>query len=109
MGSYDFVTADKFGKDSWPSYGPLSQNLTLFWARFGPLAKRRSGKLATLIGEVESRLRTRAAVQPLWDKVKQCETQLFTISSSQMKQNNIFSYVERNNNSDGVNGNEQCS
>jgi len=24
MGSYDFVTADKFGKDSWPFFGPLS-------------------------------------------------------------------------------------
>ena len=109
MGSYDFVTADKFGKDSWPFFGPLSQNLALFWARFGPLAKRRSGNLATLIGKVESRLRTRAAVQPLWDKVKQCETQLSTIQSSQMKQNKIFSYVKRNNNGEGVDGNEQCN
>jgi len=45
----------------------------------------------------------------MWDKVKQCETQLFTIKSSQLKQNNIFSYVKRNNNSEGVDGNEQCS
>jgi len=22
MGSYDFVTADKFGKNSWPFFGP---------------------------------------------------------------------------------------
>jgi len=26
-----------------------------------------------------------------------------------MKQDNIFSYAERNNNGDGVDGNEQCS
>jgi len=26
-----------------------------------------------------------------------------------MKQNNIFFYVKRNNNSEGVDGNEQCS
>jgi len=31
MGAYDFVTADKFGKDSWPYFGPLSYNLALFW------------------------------------------------------------------------------
>jgi len=24
MGAYDFVTADKFGKDSWTFFGPLS-------------------------------------------------------------------------------------
>jgi len=83
MGAYDFVAADKFGKDSWPFFWPhvleFGSFLALIWARFGPLAKRRSGKLATLIGEVESRLRTTAAVQPLWDKEKQYETQLFTI------------------------------
>jgi len=70
MGSYDFVTADEFGKGSWPFFWPLvlkfGSLLALFWARFGPLAKRRFGRLATLIG-VESRLRTRAAVQPLWE------------------------------------------
>ena len=83
MGSYDFVTADKFGKDSWSFFWRLvlesGSLLAHFWVRFGPLAKRRSGKLATLIGEVESRLRARAAVQPLWDKEKQCETQFVTI------------------------------
>jgi len=43
-------------------------------------------------------------------KYKQCETQLFSIESSQMKQNSIFSYVKRNNNnSEGMDGNEQCS
>jgi len=30
MGSYDFVTADKFGKIVGPIFGPLSQNLSLF-------------------------------------------------------------------------------
>jgi len=24
MGSYDFATADKFGKNGWPFFGPLS-------------------------------------------------------------------------------------
>jgi len=43
MGSYDFVTADKFGKNGWPFCSPLSYNLVIFWARFGSLAKRRSG------------------------------------------------------------------
>jgi len=47
MGSCDFVTADEFGKNGWPFFGPLSSNLALFWlffwAGFGPLAKRRSG------------------------------------------------------------------
>jgi len=31
MGSYDFVTADKFGKDSGPFFGPFSSNLALFF------------------------------------------------------------------------------
>jgi len=39
MGSYDFVTADMFGKNGWPFFSPLSSNLALFWARFDPLAK----------------------------------------------------------------------
>jgi len=43
MGSYNFVTADKFGKNGWPFFGPLSWNLALVWTRFGPLAKSRSG------------------------------------------------------------------
>jgi len=24
MGSYDFVTVDKFGKNGWPFFGPMS-------------------------------------------------------------------------------------
>ena len=41
---------------------------------------------------------------------KQCETQLLTVQSSQVKQNSIFTYVKRNdNNSEGVDGHEQCS
>ena len=43
MSSYDFVTADEFRKNGWPYFGPLSQNLPLFWTRFGPLAKSRPG------------------------------------------------------------------
>jgi len=47
MGSYDFVTADKFGKNSWPYFWPLvskfGSSLAIFWARFDPLAKSRSG------------------------------------------------------------------
>jgi len=31
VGSYDFVTADKFGKNGWPFFGPMSWNLALFW------------------------------------------------------------------------------
>jgi len=31
MGLYDFVTADKFGKDSWPFFWPHVLNLALFW------------------------------------------------------------------------------
>jgi len=46
MGSYDFVTADKFGKNGWPFFGSLSWHLALFWTRFGPLAKV---DLATLL------------------------------------------------------------
>jgi len=39
---------------------------------------------------------------------KQCETQLLTIYSGQMKQNSIFSCVKRNNNnSEGVDGNDE--
>jgi len=47
MGSYDFVTADKFGKNSWPYFWPLVSKfgsfLAIFWARFDPFAKSRSG------------------------------------------------------------------
>jgi len=39
MDSYDFVTADKFGKNGWP----LVLEFGYFWTRFGPLAKSRSG------------------------------------------------------------------
>jgi len=43
MGSYDFVTADKFGKNGWTFFWSLvlefGSFLTLFWTRFGPLAK----------------------------------------------------------------------
>ena len=45
MGSYDFVTADKFGKmvgPFWPHVLEFGSLLTLFWDRFCPLAKRRS-------------------------------------------------------------------
>ena len=50
MGSYDFVTADKFGKNGWPFFIPLSSNLTFFWAIFGLLGKRRSGTLSVAVG-----------------------------------------------------------
>jgi len=64
MGSYDFVTADKFGKNGWPFFGPCLR----IWVFSGlELAPWQNAGLATLIGVVESRLRTRAAVQPLWE------------------------------------------
>ena len=48
MGSYDFVSADELGKNDWPFFWPLvlefGSQLDLSWARFDPLAKRRSGK-----------------------------------------------------------------
>jgi len=67
MGLYDFVTADEFGKNGWPFFGHLFSNLTLFWLFSGlDLAPWQNVGLATLIRVVESRLRTRAAVQPLW-------------------------------------------
>jgi len=45
MGSYDFVTADEFGKMVGPFLAPLLRIwlfFTLFWTIFGPLAKSRS-------------------------------------------------------------------
>ena len=49
-GSYDFVTIDEFGKNDWPFFWPLvlaiGSFLALFWTRFDPLAKRRSGNTA---------------------------------------------------------------
>jgi len=43
MGSYDFATADQFGKNGWPLFWPLVLELGFFKARFGLLAKSRSG------------------------------------------------------------------
>jgi len=43
MGSYDFVTADKFGKNDWPFLWPHVLEFGSFWTRFGPLAKSRFG------------------------------------------------------------------
>ena len=45
-----FVTANKFGKNGWPFFGPLCYNLALFWTRFGPLIKSRSGSPGTAVG-----------------------------------------------------------
>jgi len=43
MGSYDFVTSDKFGNNVWPFLWPLvlefGSFFALFWTRFGLLAK----------------------------------------------------------------------
>ena len=64
MGSYDFVTADKFGKN----VGPFLVPCLRIWLFSGlDLAPWQNAGLATLVGVVESRLRTRAAVQPLWE------------------------------------------
>jgi len=43
MGSYDFVTADKFGKSGWLFFWPHVIKFGSFWTRFGLLAKSRSG------------------------------------------------------------------
>jgi len=43
MGSHDFGTADKFGKNGWPFFWPLVIEFGSFWTRFGPLEKSRSG------------------------------------------------------------------
>jgi len=43
MGSHDFVIAVKIGKMVGPFLGPLYWSLALFWTRFGPLVKSRSG------------------------------------------------------------------
>jgi len=79
----------------------------LFWDKFCLFCV---GNPAVLyIGIVESRQRSRAAVHPLSEWTKQCETQLFAIYSSRMKQNSIFYVKRNNNNSEVVDGNEQCS
>ena len=46
MGSYDFVTAYKFGKNGWPFFGPLFQNLDFFGLDLAPWKKV---DLATLL------------------------------------------------------------
>jgi len=67
MGSYDFVSADKFGKNGWPFLVPCLR----IWRFSGiDLAPWQNVGLATLIGVVESRLRTGTAVQPLWEYSK---------------------------------------
>ena len=43
MGSHDFVIAVKIEKNGWLFFGPLWKSLAIFWTRFGPLAKSRSG------------------------------------------------------------------
>jgi len=46
MGLYDFVTADKFGKNGWPFFWPHHVlEFGFFWTRFGPLTK----SMATLL------------------------------------------------------------
>jgi len=64
MCSYDFVTADKFGKNGWPFLAPCLKIWFFSGLDFTP---GQNVGLATLIGVVESRIRTRAAVQPLWE------------------------------------------
>jgi len=64
MGSYDFVTADKFGKMVDLFLAPYLK----IWLFSGlDLAPWQNVGLTTLIGVVESRLRTIATVQPLWE------------------------------------------
>ena len=58
---HDFVTADKFGKNG------LAPFLRIWLFSGLDLAPWQNVGLATLIGVVESRLRTRAAVQPSWE------------------------------------------
>jgi len=48
MATYNFVTADKFGKNDWPYFWPLWFRIWLFLAaffgtKFGLLAKSRPG------------------------------------------------------------------
>ena len=60
---HDFVTADKFGK----MVGLFKPLLLKFVSSGLDMAPWQNVGLATLIGVVESRLRTRAAVQPSWE------------------------------------------
>jgi len=42
MGSYNFVTADKFGKNDWPLVLEFRSFLAFFGTKFVPLARSRS-------------------------------------------------------------------
>jgi len=58
MGSYDFVTADKYGKKWLALFWPCLRIwlfFALFWTRFGPLAKSRSGNPGQQCNEVWNR------------------------------------------------------